>query len=120
MRRNLFLLLLAIAANCVAAAPDEPVARPQVKPGDRWTYRHVDYWTNQVKSTFDIEVTFANDKAIQAVQKQGSGREIDATWTAEWNAATRPDRCGWASPTTPPSRCCARTAAPGRCATSER
>jgi hypothetical protein len=90
MRSALRLFLLVASAAVCAADPAQPVERPQVKPGDQWTYRHVNYWNNQVESTFDIEVTFASERAIQVVQKTAAG-EIDATYTAEWNAATRAD-----------------------------
>jgi len=62
-----------------------PIAKPEVKVGDRWTYRRMDYWKNAPTSAYELRVTFANHKSILAVVEE-SGRESDASYTAEWNA----------------------------------
>jgi hypothetical protein len=67
-----------------AAGDDSPVLRPKVKVGDRWTYRLTDLRSVKV---YEMKVTFVGQDAIEAVSTvQGSGKEIDTTWTREWNA----------------------------------
>lgn len=84
--------LAALFAFCAAfgglahAQGQTPVARPEVKVGDRWTYRRVDHWTDRVLGHYELRVTFAGDKAILAVVKEHDGRESDASYTSEWNA----------------------------------
>jgi hypothetical protein len=89
MLRFLFVLLVLAPVPCVAQS-DAPVARPEVKPGDTWTYRRVDLWTNKPTATVETAVTFANEKVIQTTVRiagQGLGveGESDSTQTAEWN-----------------------------------
>ncbi len=78
-------LLLVLPSVC-AAQTDAPVAKPDVKVGDRWTYRRMDYWKNAETSTYDLRVTFVNEKSILAIATEQGGRENDASYTAEWNA----------------------------------
>ena len=74
------------AAALCAVAQAQDVPRPQVKAGDSWTFRRVEYETNSVTGVFTAQVTFANERVIQVVsQRQGGGKEIDSTFTAEWN-----------------------------------
>lgn len=86
MRVLVVAALLAVAAPlpCLAQA-DGPVARPVVKAGDRWTYRRMDYWKNQPTGTYQLRVTFANEKSILAVVEEG-GKEFDSSYTGDWNA----------------------------------
>jgi len=63
-----------------------PVARPQIKIGDSWSYRRMDYWKNRETSAYELRVTFANDKSILAVVTEAGGRDSDASYTAEWNS----------------------------------
>jgi hypothetical protein len=84
-------LFLGFQAVC-AAQSDAPVARPEVKPGDRWVYRRTDFWANKVTGSATLRVAFANDKVIQAVLTRGRNEtEIDETHTAEWNAIATAD-----------------------------
>lgn len=84
-------LTLALAAPC-SAQSDAPVPRPQVKPGDTWTFRRVDHTGEDATRSFAETVTFANERVIQIVHKrEGMEKEIDATFTAEWNAVSSPN-----------------------------
>jgi len=81
-----FAIVLGCAALAVGAAESDPVERPQVKAGDSWAYRRVDYFTNQPEGLFRDSVTFANERVIQTVGQRGKDpQEIDSTFTAEWN-----------------------------------
>lgn len=78
-------LALFIVALCHAADPDA-VARPQIKPGDHWTYRRIDYESQRRSGAFTETVTFANDRVIEIVgDRRRDDKEIDTTYTAEWN-----------------------------------
>jgi hypothetical protein len=83
-------VVLAVLAGTAGAQSDAPVARPELKPGDTWTYRRIDLWTNRPTATLETVVTFANEKVIQttvriAGQGLGTEGESDSTQTAEWN-----------------------------------
>ena len=79
-------IVLGCAALAVGAAESDPFERPQVKAGDSWAYRRVDYFTNQPEGLFRDSVTFANERVIQTVGQRGKDpQEIDSTFTAEWN-----------------------------------
>lgn len=80
-------LFLAVAFLCAAAAQAQDVPRPDVKAGDSWTYRRVDYETRTVTGVLAGRVSFANDRVIQIVN-QRQGGEVDTTFTAEWNQVT--------------------------------
>jgi hypothetical protein len=79
-------LVLGCAALAVCAAESDPVLWPEVKAGDTWTYRRMDYFTNRPDGLLRETVSFANEQAIQTVAKRGGDdSEIDTTYTAEWN-----------------------------------
>jgi len=76
----------ALAFLCALAQAQDAVPRPDVKPGDTWTYRRVEYDTNTVSGVFSSEVTFANERVIQMVgHRAGGEKEVDIAFTAEWN-----------------------------------
>ena len=78
--------LLAFVAGVAVAQTDVPIPRPSVKPGDSWGYRRTDYLTGQHSGRIQMEVTFANDRVIQLVQRNANKEDdIDVTMTAEWN-----------------------------------
>lgn len=79
------LFAAAVPAPCLGQA-EGAIARPEVKVGDRWTYRRMDYWMNRATSSYELRVTFVNDKSILAVASEAGGRENDASYTADWNA----------------------------------
>jgi hypothetical protein len=89
MRRPFAIATLA----CTLLSPAAPgraedgadVSRPDVRPGDRWTYRRVDYDSVRTPRRIEQRVTFANDHVILLVQKNRRGEETDVTMTAEWN-----------------------------------
>ena len=80
-------LFSAFPAPCAAQA-DAAVPRPEVKIGDSWTYRRIDLQTNKPTGFSLLRVTFANERAIQTTNHSGRKEQVDATWTAEWNAVS--------------------------------
>jgi len=78
-------LLLGWQVPC-ASQTEAPVARPAVKPGDRWVYNRMDYWANRVVTVRTIEITMANDKVIQLVATEPGKPEMDETFSADWNS----------------------------------
>ena len=66
--------------------------RPEVKPGDRWVYRHVDPETGAQRGRPQYTAIFANDKAIQVVvDRPSKANDVDETYTADWNAVSTVD-----------------------------
>jgi hypothetical protein len=88
-------LALAFVVGCAAlgvcAAESDPVERPQVKPGDSWSYRRMDYFTNQSDGLLRDTVNFANERVIQVISKRGRDKESDSAYTAEWNFVASPN-----------------------------
>lgn len=85
--RAALLALLACAA-AVAGADPGSVERPDIRPGDRWTYRFSRAGAN-VKHpkvrVYELVVTFVGPKGVQSVQTGPEGKQVDTTWTPEWN-----------------------------------
>jgi hypothetical protein len=81
------LMLSLLAVHCQGVAQSESrVVKPEIRKGDRWTYRSVNL---PGPGTHEIEnqVTFSDGKSILVVSSfKGGDREIDTSWTAEWNA----------------------------------
>jgi hypothetical protein len=74
------------------AKPEVTVQKPAVKVDDRWVYRSTDRRMKPPASVYEIRVSFVDSRAIHAViERQGSRKESDATWTSEWNAVVLPD-----------------------------
>jgi hypothetical protein len=88
--RALAALSLILFLPCAAQA-EAPVPRPDVKVGDRWTYRRMDYEANRSRGNYEMHVVFAERGVIQVVTDQRSG-ETDTTYTSDWNAVTLPGR----------------------------
>lgn len=66
---------------------EEAIARPEVKAGDRWIYRRMNYAAKAGRGDYELRVTFAGPKAIIAVVTGRGGKpDIDTTWTADWNS----------------------------------
>ena len=79
-------LFLAVVFSCAAIAQAQDVPRPDVKAGDSWTFRRVEYETNAVTAVFVTRATFANDRVIHLVSnREGGEKEVDSIFTAEWN-----------------------------------
>jgi hypothetical protein len=90
--RALAALILFVPLAC-AAQRDAPVRAPEVKVGDTWTYRRMDYDANQPRGRYEMRVVFAERGVIQVVNTQkGKEEEVDTTYTSEWNAVTIPSR----------------------------
>ena len=82
---------LVLAVSAVGAAEtDAPVSKPEVKVGDSWTYRWIDYVTTTERTTFKASVTFVGADVILLVstfpKQETSDLERDSSWTSEWNA----------------------------------
>jgi hypothetical protein len=85
--------LLLLAPLVCAAQAEAPVPRPDVKVGDRWTYRRMDYDENKPRGKYEMRVVFAGRGVIQVVTTEKlKDEEGDTTYTAEWNAVTTPGR----------------------------
>jgi len=83
---------LLFSGTC-GAQPAAPVARPEVKVGDRWTYQRMDYDANRALGRYEMQVVFAERGVIQVVSTRESGEEeIDTTYTADWNAVSTVSR----------------------------
>jgi hypothetical protein len=75
-----------VVASICSAQTGAPIERPQVKPGDSWTYRRMDYLTNEPTGTYALRVTHADARAISAVVIDTRQKtEYDVIYTAEWN-----------------------------------
>ena len=78
-------LLLALSAFG-ADETDAPVAKPQVKVGDRWTYRITNNLTGDSSVISELRVASTGPDEILVVSKRrGSGNENDNFFTSEWN-----------------------------------
>jgi hypothetical protein len=73
-----------------AVQTDAPVAEPEVRKGDRWTYRRMDSGSDKPGETYQMRVTFAERNAIHVVITEIDGSESDATFTSEWNDVASP------------------------------
>jgi hypothetical protein len=79
------------SGGCLAQSGD-PVPKPNVKVDDRWVYRNTDRRMRPPMTVYEIRVSFVDSRVIHAViERQGSRKESDATWTPEWNAVVLPD-----------------------------
>jgi len=79
-------LLLAFPVVC-AAQGDAPVARPEVKVGDRWIYHHWNQLFRKLEKTYELRVSFADRNAIYTVVKDQDQRESEAIWNSDWNSS---------------------------------
>lgn len=87
----LTLLLIAVPILC-AGQSDASVPRPEIRVGDSWTYRSTNYFAPGTHE-HETRVSFADDRVILVVSSSKSdGKEIDSSWTSEWNAVTSPSR----------------------------
>lgn len=84
-----FAALLLLAPLLCAAQPAPPVERPNVKVGDRWTYRRMDYNAGKALGAYETQVVFAQRGVIQLVgTRKSKDEEVDTTYTADWNAVS--------------------------------
>jgi hypothetical protein len=83
----LSLLLIAVPILC-AGQSDAPARRPEIRPGDSWTYRG----TNMLgpgTHEYESRVSFADDQVILLIAtRKSDGKEFDSTWTRDWNPVT--------------------------------
>jgi len=62
------------------------VSKPDIKVGDRWTYRSVNNWTNKEEFRYESVVTFLKPDVILGVQTNLLDKsEIDFHYTSELN-----------------------------------
>jgi hypothetical protein len=71
---------------CGLAQQDAPVAKPEVKVGDRWIYHQWDQRHEKLVKTYELRVSFADRNVIHTVVKRQDQSESDAMWTGEWNS----------------------------------
>jgi len=92
MKRAVLALLLLALPILSAGQSDAPVRRPEIRVGDSWTYRSTNYFAPGTHE-HETRVSFADDRAILVVSTSKSdGKEVDSSWTREWNAVTSPSR----------------------------
>jgi hypothetical protein len=82
MTRSIAAALVLVPLVCAA----QGVTRPDVKVGDSWTYRSMDYDANQRRGKYTMRVVLAQDGVIKALSvRSGREGESDTTYTADWN-----------------------------------
>lgn len=85
---GIVLMLLWAGAFFPTAKADDVAPRPDVKTGDRWTYRHINS-SNQEDFRLTTSVVNVNGRAIQTISRiSGQSRDLDEIWTPEWEPAT--------------------------------
>ena len=88
MKRALLALLLIAVPILSAGQSDARVVKPEIRVGDRWTYRSTNLLA-QGTHEHETRVSFADDKVILVVStRKSDGKEFDSSWTPEWNAVT--------------------------------
>jgi hypothetical protein len=78
-------------AFCASGADETaPVAKPQVKVGDRWTYRLTNYMTpNPTVVTGDTRVaSTGTDEILMVSKRRDRAEETDNFYTSEWNSVS--------------------------------
>jgi len=76
---------LPLSFPAVAADESSPVAKPEVKEGDRWTYRRTNHLLNRVVFTRQDRVVSTGPDEILVVSRQGAN-ESDAFFTSQWGS----------------------------------
>jgi hypothetical protein len=75
------------------AGAAQPVERPLVKVGDRWTYQSINLDSGKVGGRFELEVVLAERGVIQVVStRKHRADEVDTTYTQDWNAVSTATR----------------------------
>ena len=88
MKRALLALLLIAVPILSAGQSDARVVKPEIRVGDRWTYRSTNLLA-QGTHEHETRVSFADDKVILVVStRKSDGKEFDSSWALEWNAVT--------------------------------
>jgi len=65
---------LLISGHAMAADGHSPIAAPEVKVGDSWTYQYTDVWKNQPGNLNRLEVTAVSDAGIDTdIKRAASG-----------------------------------------------
>lgn len=95
------LAAIALGALCCAAvllaraADPAEVAAPALKVGERWVYRTSGYAGGGAFDRIEVEVTAVDDKLVHTVYSGAEGKELDVTWTPQWNAVVDPRGAIW-------------------------
>lgn len=88
MKQAVLALLLSAVCNLSAGQSVERIVKPEIRAGDRWTYRG----TNVIATgshEYEHRVSFTDDKVILLVSTRKSDeKEFDSSWTSKWNAVT--------------------------------
>jgi hypothetical protein len=89
--RSLASIILGLFAVAALAADEQAVQAPYVEPGDCWTYRGENMSNRGPIDAYELCVTFV-DPVKNVILAFGTvkndGREIDTTFSAEWNPVT--------------------------------
>ncbi len=85
---SIVLALLLACASLPGARADDAASRPDVKAGDRWTYRHINS-SHQEDFRLTTSVVNVTSRAIQTISRiGGQPRDLDEIWTPDWEPAT--------------------------------
>ena len=88
MNRTLLALLLVAIPTLCSGQSDAPIRRPEIRVGYSWTYRSTNMGAPGTRE-HENRVSFVDAKVILLVSTSKSDeKEIDSSWTAEWNAVT--------------------------------
>ena len=92
VRRMAFAAIAAIVVHSAFAADEtELVPKPEVKVGDSWTYRDMNYWNNTQTRVLRMTVTLVkSDVVLVGFKYNNDTSERDSQWTSEWNAVSAP------------------------------
>ena len=84
-----YIALLLFTAPILCAGQSEPrVVKPEIRVGDSWTYRGTNALAPGTHE-YENRVTFVSENVILLVTaRKGDSKEVDSTWTPEWNALT--------------------------------
>jgi hypothetical protein len=88
--RYISALILGFVVTAALAGDDDPVKQPYVEGGDCWTYRVTSSLKQDKVGNYNLCVTYVDKvkNVILAVRTSFGGREIDETFSAEWNPVT--------------------------------
>jgi hypothetical protein len=89
VRRALTLMAAASVLLALAAPPawaQDAISAPDVKVGDRWTYRILDGFTNELKSEYKRQVvSLSNDEIVTSNTYKGKTTESLMYFDRAWN-----------------------------------
>lgn len=88
MIRTLLALLLVTLPTLGAGQSEMRIPKPEIRVGDSWTYRGTNALAPGTHE-YENRVSFINEKVILLLTtRKSDGKEVDSSWTPEWNALT--------------------------------